>query len=48
MPGGRQDGVCGIAGGTGQVISFKQAIGLGVADDRFDGISSPQLAFDRG
>ena len=48
MPRGDQDGVDGIAGGTGEVIALEQAIGLGVTDDRFDGISSPELALDRG
>lgn len=45
---GDQDGVDGIAGGAGKVVAFQQAIGLGMADDRLDGISSPQLAFDGG
>ena len=48
VPGGDQDGVDGIAGSAGQVIALEQAIRLGMADDRLDGISSPQLAVDRG
>lgn len=48
MPGGDQDGIDGIAGGSGEVIALEQAVGFGVADNRFDGISSPQLAFDGG
>ena len=48
MPCGHQNGVDGIAGDPGQLIALEQAIGLGVTDDRLDGISSPQLAFDRG
>ena len=37
---GDQDGVDGIACGAGEVITFKQAIGFGVADDRLNGISA--------
>lgn len=48
MSGCDQDGVDGIASGTGKVIACQQAIRLGVADDRLDGIASLQLAFDRG
>lgn len=47
MSGGDQDGVDGIACGAGEVIALEQTIGFCMADDRFDGISSPQLAFDR-
>jgi hypothetical protein len=48
MSGGDQDGVDGIAGGTGQLIAFEQPIGFGVADNRFDGIAASELALDRG
>lgn len=48
MPGRDQNGVDGIAGRTNEVIALEQAVGFGVADARLDGISAPQLAFDRG
>ena len=41
MSGGDQGGVDGIACGTGKVIAFKQTVGFGVADDRFDGLAPP-------
>jgi hypothetical protein len=44
---GDQDGVDGIAGGAGEVIAFQQAIGLGMADDRLNGMAAPELALDR-
>jgi hypothetical protein len=34
---GDQDGVDAIACGAGEVITFQQAIGFGVADDRLRG-----------
>ena len=43
MPCGHQNGVDGIAGDPGQLIALEQAIGLGVTDDRLDGIAPDQL-----
>ena len=48
MSGGNQNDVDVIAGGAGQLIAFEQAVGFGVTDDRFDGVSSAELALDRG
>tara|TARA_R110002110_G_C13232802_1_gene698376 strand:+ start:205 stop:351 length:147 start_codon:yes stop_codon:yes gene_type:complete len=48
VSGGNQDGVDRVAGGAGQVIAFEQAVGLGVTNDRLDGIPSPEFALDRG
>jgi hypothetical protein len=48
MSGGNQNGIDGITRGTGKMIAFEQAVGFGVTDDRFDGISSPEFASDRG
>jgi hypothetical protein len=48
MSGGDQDGVDGIACGTGKVIAFEQTVGFGVADDRLDGISASEFALDCG
>lgn len=44
---GDQDGVDGIAGGPGKVITLQQTVGFGVADDRPDGISASEFALDR-
>lgn len=48
MSGGDHDGVDRITGGTGRVITFQQATGFGVADDRLHGVPAPGFAFDRG
>ena len=42
MAGSHEDGVDRIAGGALEVISLESPIGLGVADDWLDGISSAQ------
>ena len=47
VPSCDEDGVDGIAGGTGEVIALEQAIALGVTDNRFDGVAAAELAFDR-
>lgn len=44
MAGGDEDGVDGIAIGAFEMVPLEQAVRLGVADDRFDGVSPSQLA----
>lgn len=46
VAGGGKDGADGIALGSLEMVSFQQAIAFEMADDRFDGISPPQLAPD--
>ena len=37
VAGADEDGVDRVASGAGEAVSFEQAVGFGVADDRFDG-----------
>jgi hypothetical protein len=37
VAGGGEDGVGGVAVGSGEVVSAHAVLGLGVANDRFDG-----------
>jgi hypothetical protein len=46
VSGGGEDGVGGVAVGSGEVISAHAVLGLGVADDRFDRRSAAEFTFD--
>lgn len=46
MPGSNQNGVDGISASACEVIALEQTIGFGMADNRFDGVSSPELTLD--
>ena len=46
VSGGGEDGVGGVAVGSGEVISAHAVLGLGVSDDRFDCRSAAEFAFD--
>jgi hypothetical protein len=46
VAGGGEDGVGGVAVGSGEVVSAHAVLRLRVADDRFDGGTAAQLAFD--
>ena len=41
VTGGDEHGVDGVAGRAGEVITLKQTVTLGVADDRLDGVAPP-------
>ena len=43
---GGEDGVGGVALGSGEVVSAHAVLGLGVANDRFDRGAATQFAFD--
>ncbi len=43
---GGEDGVGGVALGSGEVVSAHAMLGFGVSDDRFDRGAAAQLAFD--
>src|SRR5271170_3561350 len=46
VSGGGEDGVDRVAGWSGEVVATHPMFAFGVADDRFDGGASAQLAFD--
>ena len=46
VAGGGEDGVGGVAVGSGEVVSAHAVLRFRVADDRFDGGTAAQLAFD--
>ena len=48
MAGGGEDGIDGIALSACEVITLEQAVGFGVADDRFDGAPAFELATNGG
>jgi len=45
---GGEDGVDGVAFGSGEVVSFQMAIFLEMSDDRLDAASSSHFAADGG
>lgn len=47
MPGSHEDGVDGVAFGSGERVAFEKTVAFRVTDDRFDGAASSQLALDR-
>jgi hypothetical protein len=48
VAGAGEDGVDGIAGGSGKVIALQETVAFGVTDHRFDGIAPSELALDGG
>ena len=47
VAGGGEDGVGGVAVGSGKIVSAHAVFGLGVADDRFDRRAAAEFAFNR-
>lgn len=43
-----ENGIDGVAGAVGEIVSLHAMIGFEMSDDGFDGRSPPHLAFDLG